>query len=85
MFVLTIKEHKFSPSDLTVPADTKIKLTVRNADPTPEEFESYELNREKVVPGNSEIVVFIGPLSPGVYPYFGDFHKDSAQGVLTVK
>ncbi len=84
-FALTIRGHKFEPANLRVPSGTKVKLVVRNEDPTPEEFESYELNREKVVPANSEIVVFVGPLPPGSYPYFGDFHQDSAQGVLTVE
>lgn len=84
-FSLTIRGHKFEPAALTVPIGTKFRLIVKNEDQTPEEFESYELNREKVVAANSEIVLFIGPLSPGTYPYFGDFHQDSAQGVLTAK
>ena len=82
---LVIRDHHFVPEELTVPAGTKIKLVIDNQDPTAEEFESYELNREKVVAPNAQITVFIGPLDPGRYPFFGDFHKDSATGVLIAK
>lgn len=84
-YVLTIKNHRFSPAVLEVPANQKVKLIVDNQDRTAEEFESYELNREKVVDGDSKITVFIGPLDPGTYPYFGDFHKDVATGKIVVK
>ena len=83
--LLTIRNHTFVPAELAVPANTKVKLKVVNEDATPEEFESYELNREKVVTGNSSVQVFIGPLKPGRYPFFGDFHQDSAQGVITAR
>ena len=70
---------------MNVPANVKFKLIVVNEDPTPEEFESHELNREKVVTGNGKITVYIGPLKPGQYPYFGDFHPQTAQGVLIAR
>lgn len=82
---LRIKDHKFLPAEMTVPANLKFKLIVVNEDLTPEEFESHELNREKVVTGNSKITVYIGPLKPGRYPYFGDFHQQTAQGVLLAR
>jgi hypothetical protein len=82
---LVIRDHHFVPEELIVPAGTKIKLVIDNQDPTAEEFESYELNREKVVAPNAQITVFVGPLDPGRYPFFGDFHKDSANGVLVAK
>jgi len=82
---LSIRDHKFDPAELNVPAGTKIKLLIQNNDATPEEFESHELNREKVVVGNSSITVFIGPLEAGRYAFFGDFHQETAQGVLVAK
>jgi plastocyanin len=82
---LTIKNHRFEPAEITIPRDTKVRLTVRNEDATAEEFESYELNREKIVPPNGEIVLFIGPLEPGTYPFFGEFHQDTAQGRVIVQ
>jgi hypothetical protein len=82
---LIIREHKFVPAELTVPARKKIKLVIENQDATAEEFESYELNREKVVPPKGRVTIFVGPLEPGRYPFFGDFHKDTAKGVLIAK
>lgn len=79
---IVLREHKFVPAEVTVPAGKKIRLIIENQDATAEEFESYELNREKVVAGNSQITVFVGPLAPGRYPFFGDFHKETANGVL---
>jgi hypothetical protein len=84
-FTMRIKDHKFIPAQLVVPANTKFKLIVVNEDATPEEFESHELNREKIVTGNGKITVFIGPLKPGRYPFFGEFHPKTAQGVLVAK
>ena len=84
-YKLTIRDHRFTPAELVIPADTKVKLVVVNQDATPEEFESHELNREKIVVGNGTISVYVGPLKPGRYPYFGDFHPGTAKGVLIVR
>jgi hypothetical protein len=84
-FTLTLRDHKFVPAELTIPANIKIKLLVVNEDPTPEEFESHELNREKIVTGKGKITVFIGPLKPGRYPFFGEFHMKTAQGAIIAR
>jgi len=84
-YVITIKDHKFIPAELTIPAGVKIKLIVKNEDPTPEEFESYELNREKIISGNRKATIFIGPLKPGRYPFFGEFNPSTAQGAIIAK
>lgn len=80
VFEIEIRGHLFWPSEVIVPANTKVKLLVYNRDPTSEEFESYELNREKVIMGNRKAVIFIGPLLPGEYPFFGEFYPETAQG-----
>lgn len=82
---LIIKDHRFQPAELRVPADKKIKLVVHNQDSTPEEFESHELNREKVIAGGAKGTIYIGPLSPGRYPFFGEFNEKTAQGVVIVE
>lgn len=84
-YTITIKDHKFEPAEITVPADTKVKLLIRNLDATPEEFESYELHREKIIRGNSKAIIFIGPLKAGSYPFFGEFNPKTAQGRVIVK
>lgn len=80
--VIEIENHLFNPSEVVVPAHQKIRLLIINKDQTPEEFESYELNREKVIVGGGESVIFIGPLEPGEYPFFGEFNPRTAQGVV---
>lgn len=77
---IEIKDHLFFPDEVRIPADTKVKFLVKNLDPTAEEFESYELNREKVIAGHSEAIIFIGPLPAGEYPFFGEFFPKTAQG-----
>jgi plastocyanin len=84
-FEISIKDHKFTPSELSVPSNTKIKLIVKNEDATPEEFESKKLNREKVIPGKSQATIFVGPLKPGEYPFVGEYHEQSATGKLIAK
>ena len=79
---LTIKNHRFEPSEVRVPANKKIKLLVHNQDASAEEFESHSLNREKVIPGNSKATIYIGPLKAGRYPFVGEFHEKTAQGVV---
>ncbi|MBS0557269.1 MAG: cupredoxin domain-containing protein [Proteobacteria bacterium] len=81
-FALTIRNQMFEPAQLTVPANTKFKLLVKNADSTPSEFESTDMNREKIVLPNSTINVYIGPLDKGSYKFFDDFHQDTGKGVL---
>ena len=83
-FSLTIQNHAFAPATLEVPANQQIKLTVLNKDVTAEEFESHDLAREKIVTGMASVVVYVGPLKPGRYIFFGDFHRATAQGVLVV-
>jgi len=85
VITITIRDHLFYPSEVEVPANQKFKLLVINEDVTPEEFESYELNREKVILGKRKAVIFVGPLKPGVYPFFGEFNISTAQGKLIAK
>jgi hypothetical protein len=81
-FGLTIKDHRFTPAELKVPAGKKVKLLVINQDGTPEEFESHALNREKVIAPNGRATIYIGPLAPGKYPFFGEFNEKTARGVI---
>lgn len=80
--LLVIKNHRFEPAEVKVPAGQRIKLVVHNQDGTPEEFESHSLNREKVVPGGAKASIFIGPLKPGRYDFFGEYNEKTAKGVV---
>jgi hypothetical protein len=84
-FALSIRNHRFSPSQIEIPANTKVRLVIRNEDASPEEFDSTQLRREKVIPGGSEATLYVGPLPPGAYQFLGEFHPDTAQGRLIVR
>lgn len=79
---LVIKDHRFIPAELKVPAGKKVKVIIDNQDPSAEEFESQTLNREKVIAANSKGSIFIGPLAPGKYPFWGEFNEKTARGVV---
>jgi len=84
-FTLVIKNHRFEPAEITVPAGKRIKLIVDNQDATPEEFESKKLRVEKIIPGKTKASVMVGPLKPGTYKFEGEFHEKTAQGKLHAK
>lgn len=83
--LLVIKNHRFEPAEVKVPAGQRIRLTVHNQDTTPEEFESHKLNREKVVPPGAKVVIFVGPLKPGKYEFWGEYNEATAKGVVVAE
>jgi hypothetical protein len=80
-FELSLQEHKFTPQELTIPADKRVKLTIKNLDATAAEFESHSFKAEKVVPAGGELSLYIGPLKG----FFDDFHEDQTKGTLIAK
>jgi plastocyanin domain-containing protein len=81
-FTIVIRNHRFEPTELKVPANKRVVVTVLNDDTTPEEFESPTLKVEKVIPGKSKATIRIGPLAPGRYPFIGEFNEATAKGVV---
>ncbi len=82
---INIKDHQFEPNRLELPSGQKIRLIVHNLDDTIEEFESFDLKREKIVPPGGGVIIVLAPLAPGEYTFFGDFHQDTARGVIVIK
>jgi len=82
---LTIRDHRFEPSDLQAAAHTPILLNITNADAAPEEFESTKLNREKLIRGGHTVTIHLPALEPGIYEFFGEFNPKTAAGRLIVK
>ena len=79
---VTIKDHRFTPAEIHVPAGKPATLNVKNEDATAEEFESHELKIEKVIAGGTSGTVRLRPLDPGKYPLIGEYHEDAAKGLL---
>jgi hypothetical protein len=82
---LVIENHRFTPSELTVPANQPVVIEVVNKDPNAEEFDSTELRVEKVIAGNDTGTIRLHPLDPGRYSFIGEFHSDTAKGVVIAK
>jgi hypothetical protein len=82
---LKLKNHRFTPAEIHVKANLVNIIVMANDDPTAEEFDSTALKVEKVVAGNSSGNVRIRPLAPGRYPFMGEYHSDTAQGVVVVE
>jgi plastocyanin len=74
---IDLKDHQFVPSDVAVPAGVKVKLLVKNDQQMTAEFESNSLHREKIVEPGNTITVYVGPLDPGSYEFFDDFHNET--------
>ncbi|MDR1889708.1 MAG: cupredoxin domain-containing protein [Zoogloeaceae bacterium] len=84
-FKLLMKQGRLFPATLEVPANTRFRLEIRNEGPGAAEFESLELRKESVLaPGVTRTLVF-HPLKPGSYPFFDDFHAETAQGRIVAK
>jgi hypothetical protein len=81
-FNLAIRNHKFEPEEIRVPANKRVSIIVSNEDATPEEFDSTALKVEKIIPGKSKGLVRIGPLAPGRYEFMGEFHAETAKGAV---
>lgn len=79
---VVIKDHQFSPSEIKIKAQTKTKLVITNQDNSAEEFESFSLNREKMIRPGQTVTIFLPPLKPGTYDFFGEFHPDTAKGKI---
>jgi hypothetical protein len=81
--VLTLRDHRFSPSTFTVPAGVPVHITLTNLDSAIEEFDSDDLLVEERVTPHEKLAFTVGPLKPGVYHFMGEFHAATAQGVVT--
>ena len=81
---IAVRDHQFVPAEVKVPAGVKVELIIKNEQTVPAEFESTALHREKVVPPGATASVFVGPLRPGRYEFFDDFHS-ATRGVIVAQ
>ncbi len=85
VYKIILKDHKFNPTTLIIPAGEKVKIEIDNQDPTAEEFESHELNREKIIFGGKKAFIYVGPVKAGTYSYFGEFNPQTAKGIIVAE
>lgn len=79
---LVLENHRFTPSVIRVKANQPSQLKLINKDATADEFNSAALKVEKVVPGHGSGIIRLRALAPGKYPFMGEYHAATAQGVV---
>jgi hypothetical protein len=79
---LTLKDHRFLPDEIHLPTGKPAILKIRNEDATAEEFDSSDLQVEKIIAGKASVTVRLRPLGPGRFRFMGEFHPETAQGVV---
>lgn len=79
---LILKDHRFVPASIEVPAGQPIRIDLVNQDAATEEFDSEDLHVEKDVTPNGEVSFVVGPLEPGTYSFIGELHADTASGTI---
>lgn len=84
VYHVVLKDHRFHPANITIPAGKRVKLIVDNQQPVPAVFESFVLSREKVVTAHHKVSIYLSPLDPGTYTFFDDFHL-STKGTVTAR
>src|SRR5215469_13873511 len=82
---LNLSNHRFSPAEIHVKANRPSTVTLSNNDDQAEEFDSTTLRIEKIVAGHATGSMRWRPLAPGRYPFMGEFHSDTAQGVVVAE
>jgi heme/copper-type cytochrome/quinol oxidase subunit 2 len=82
---LSLKDHHFTPAEVTIPANARVEFDVTNNDATPAEFESDDFSAEKVLPSGQAVKINIGPLKPGTYEFHDEYNEDESKARLTVK
>ena len=80
---LTLKDHRFAPEAIQVPAGHRVRIDLTNEDMALEEFDSYDLHVEKDVTPKGKVSFTVGPLKPGTYSFMGELHADTASGTIT--
>ena len=80
---LTLKDHHFIPDHVEVPAGQRFFIELENLDDTTDEFESFDMKFEKIIVPGGKSRVHTGPLHPGTYTFFDDYHPDQARGTVT--
>jgi hypothetical protein len=83
--VVVLQNHVFSPAEIHIPAGEGAQLLIKNLDATADEFDSSALKIEKVIAGKSSSLVKLRALDKGSYPFVGEYHSQTAKGVVIVQ
>ena len=82
---LSYKDKKFTPAEISAPADKPIVIKLKNLDAKAMEFESKTLKVEKVVAASSDATINVRAQKPGRYEFFDEYNEKAARGALVIK
>jgi hypothetical protein len=82
---LRYENRRWIPQTITVPANRQFRIKIINASKEAVEFESFKLNREKVVGPGETTTINMPRLKPGSYDFYDDFHADVPEGTIIAK
>lgn len=85
VFEIRFEKHHFTPLNLVVPAGQQVRIRVVNSSAETIEFESFKLNREKVIEPGKTVTVDLQPLKAGSYDFYDDFHADVPEGEIVAR
>lgn len=81
---LTVTDGGFTPAELQAPVGARVRIEITNKSSGAIEFESFELNRERVIQVGQTVNVYVTGLDAGTYAFFDDFHQER-KGTLVVR
>lgn len=80
-----LNDGQISTRRIELPARQRFRIEVVNKGRTPAEFESLPLGLELVVaPGSTRSRALPGK-SPGIYPFYDEFHLQTTRGEFVIK
>ena len=82
---LRFENRRWMPQTITVPANRQFRIKIVNASKEAVEFESFKLNREKVIGPGETATINMPALKPGSYDFYDDFHADVPEGKIVAK
>lgn len=78
--IITLKDHRYTPEVITVPAGQKIRIEITNRDATADDFDSADLHVDRDLKPHERAAFVIGPLKEGHYKFKGELHAATAHG-----
>ena len=82
---IVLKDNQFTPPEIRVAAGERFRIELHNQGSTVAEFESSDMKFEKVVVSGGKITVSAGPLKPGTYKFFDEYHPEATGTVTAVQ
>ncbi|MDE2007008.1 MAG: cupredoxin domain-containing protein [Rhodospirillales bacterium] len=83
--ILTLRDHRFTPDHLVIPAGKRVRLLIASEEPTAGEFAAPSLGAEKMLRPGGMIGVYVGPLAPGRYRFYDALHPATARGTIEAR